>query len=92
MEAVVVGIKKVNFTPQGEKDPVKRTVYFVNHPGENVEGFESNKVSWDEVTKGEPPKIAIGEIIEVEMGNNSKLRFPLDKITDKFRITVESTE
>ena len=89
MEAIVVGIKKMDF--QGSDGPVKRTTYYVNHPGRDVEGFETGYLSWDELRNGPPPLHAIGEVIEVEHGRRS-LQFPLPKITDQYKIKVETAD
>jgi len=89
MEAIVVGIRKMDFTASDGR--VKRTVYYVNHPGRDVEGFETGHVSWDEIRNGPPPLHAIGEVIEVEHGKRS-LQFPLPKLTDAYKISVETMD
>lgn len=71
MQAIVVGIKELDF--KADDGPVKRTVYYVNHPASDVEGYETGSVSWDELRKGAPPLIGIGEVIDVEYNRRGKL-------------------
>ena len=72
MLATVVGIKKLDFS--GKDGQVKRTMFYLNFPGENVEGNEVGSVSWDEIAKKKsPPEYSVGEIIEVEYNKYGKL-------------------
>jgi len=90
MEAVLLGIKKLDFSDG--KEQVKRTMYYVCFPAHGIEGNETGKLSWDEIKNGPPPNIHIGEVIEIERGNGrDKLQFPPPKLTDAFRITIDKT-
>jgi hypothetical protein len=86
MEAIIVGIKKLDY--ESAKGPVKATMYYVNHPGEEMEGYEAGEIYWNELKKGAPPNHAIGEIIEVETGRYG-LKFPAPRISDMFKISIE---
>jgi len=86
MEAIIVGMKQNEF--QGDDGPVKNTIYYLNHMGEHVEGYETGRVTWNEIKKGPPPPMHIGEIIEVEQGKYG-LKFPMPKLTDMYKFTIE---
>ena len=71
MMATVVGVKKLDFT--GNDGQVKRTIFYLNLPDENVEGYEVGSVSWDELKKQAPPKYELGEVVEVQYNKYGKL-------------------
>ena len=72
MEALVVGIKKLDFT--ANDGPVRRTQFYLNFPSDNVEGQDVGSLSWDEMRNGPPPNIGVGELIQVEYNKSGKLR------------------
>ena len=72
MKAKIVGMKKLDF--QGNEGPVKITMYYLNMRSENVECYETNVTSHNELRNGPPPPIKIGDEIDVEYNKNGKLR------------------
>ena len=72
MIATIVGIKRVDFTDK-DRNRVMQMKYFLTVPGDNVEGQEVGAVSWDELKKGSPPKLALGELIDVEYNKYGRL-------------------
>jgi len=72
MMATVVGVKRLNF--DGKEGKVKRTMFYLTFPAENVEGNEVGSASWDEIAKKKgPPPYEVGEVIEVEYNKYGKL-------------------
>jgi len=72
VEALVVGIKKLDFKTDGGEQ-VKRTIWYLNLEEENVEGYAIDQTSWNEITDGKPPAIAVGELVEVNYNKRGKL-------------------
>ena len=72
MEATVAGIRKLDFETEAGK--TKMTQYFVTIKQENVDGHGVDKINWNELENGQPPKIAVGQIIQAEYNHRGKLR------------------
>ena len=71
MKAVLVGIKALDF--KGEDGPVKMTKWFLNFPGDGVEGHEVGWITWDEMKRGKPPIFKPGEEVTVAYNKYGKL-------------------
>ena len=67
----VVGIKNQDF--MGSNGPVKRQIYYLIVPGEDVQGHAVAETAHN-LMNGPPPRHTVGEEMEVEYNEKGKLR------------------